>query len=62
MLFSLKEGAIYCDKNMFYGGVVRWGERGCLSGSMPRHSLFLRDQPQNGIVCNRVYLGHGEKS
>jgi hypothetical protein len=29
---------------MFYGGVVRCGERGRLGGPM------LRDQPQDGIV------------
>jgi hypothetical protein len=34
---------------MFYGGVVRYGERGCFSGSMSRHPFPLRDQ-SHGIV------------
>jgi hypothetical protein len=25
-------------KNMFYGGVVRYGGRGCLCGPMPSHT------------------------
>ncbi|KRX29278.1 hypothetical protein T09_3096 [Trichinella sp. T9] len=29
---------------MFYGGVVRYGGRGCLSGPMPRHPFPLSDQ------------------
>jgi hypothetical protein len=37
-------------KGMFYGGVVRYGGRGCLSGPMPRHPFPLRDQPHDGIA------------
>jgi hypothetical protein len=35
---------------MFYGRVVRYRGRGCLSRPMPMHPFFLRDQPHNGIV------------
>jgi hypothetical protein len=38
--------------DMFYGGVVRYGERGCLSRPIQRH-LFL---------WGPVYLGHGKGS
>jgi hypothetical protein len=30
--------------------LVRYGERGCLGGPMPRHPFPLRDQPHDGIV------------
>jgi hypothetical protein len=40
---------------MFYGGVVRNGGRGCLCGPMLRHPFPLRNQPQDGIVQNKVY-------
>jgi hypothetical protein len=45
---------------MFYGGVVRYGGRGCLRGCMPRYPFLLRDQPHDGIVQNRVYSEHEE--
>jgi hypothetical protein len=35
---------------MFYGGVVRYQGRGCLSKLMLRHHLSLRDQPHDSIV------------
>jgi hypothetical protein len=47
---------------MFYGGVVRYGGRGCLTRPMSRHPFHLRDQPHDRIVYNRVYSGHGEGS
>jgi hypothetical protein len=31
-------------------GVVRYGGRGCLSGSMQRHPFPLRDQPHDHLV------------
>ena len=33
---------------MFYGGVVRYGGRGCLSGPMLKHPFPLRDQKSRG--------------
>jgi hypothetical protein len=47
---------------MFYGCVVRYGERGCLGMPMPRHPFALRDQPQDSIEYNKVYSGHREGS
>jgi hypothetical protein len=41
--------------DVFYGGVVRYGERGCFSRHMPSHFFPLTDQPHDDIV-NRVYL------
>jgi hypothetical protein len=38
------------------------GGRGCLCRSMLRHPFSLRDQLHDGIVENRVYLGHREGS
>ena len=38
------------EREVFYGGVVRYGGRGCLSGPMLRHPFLLRDQPDNGVV------------
>jgi hypothetical protein len=35
---------------MFYGGIVRYGRRECLSEPIPRHSFPLRDQPHDSIV------------
>ena len=50
MIYLLKDK----DKergDMFYGGVVRYGIRGCFNGSMMRrHPFPLRDQPHDGIV------------
>jgi hypothetical protein len=44
------------------GCVVRYRGRGYLCEPMLRHPLTLRDQPQDGIVYNRVDSGHGEGS
>ena len=45
---------------MFYGGVVRYGGRGCHSEAMTRHPFPLSNHPYEGIVKNRVYSGYME--
>jgi hypothetical protein len=67
MPLELAFGGVWCYdhkkgkscKNMFWRG-VRGG--GVSAGPMRRHSPPLRGQPQDGIVQNRVYSGHGEGS